>query len=169
MTEIRLRALRIADLDPLTVLESPEGDPWNNFEFRASNRLHRRYAEDGGIGERNGTLAVEAHGELVGSVSWRSVQHGPSAACIALNIGISLLADQRGRGYGAQAQRQLAEYLFASRPIQRVEASTEASNLAEQRALEKAGFHREGILRHAMFHDGEWHDVIMFSRLRSDP
>jgi RimJ/RimL family protein N-acetyltransferase len=169
MTDVRLRALRPSDLDPLTVLETPEGDPWNNFEFRPANLLHRRYAENGGIGDRDGTLAVEAEGDLVGTVGWHAVRHGPSAACTALNIGISLFADRRGRGYGPQAQRLLADYLFASRPIERVEASTEVTNLAEQRALQKAGFQREGVLRHAMFHDGGWHDVILYSRLRSDP
>ncbi len=169
MTDIRLRALRRSDLDPLTVLETPEGDPWNNFEFRPSNLLHRRYAENGGLSDLNGTLAVEADAELVGTVSWHTVRHGPSTACTALNIGISLLADHRGRGYGPRAQRLLADYLFASRTVERVEASTELSNVAEQRALQKAGFEREGVLRHAMFHDGGWHDVIMYSRLRSDP
>ena len=41
-------------------------------------------------------------------------------------------------------------------------------NVAEQRALDKAGFTREGVLRHAQWRAGAFHDVVLFSRLRGD-
>jgi aminoglycoside 6'-N-acetyltransferase len=41
-------------------------------------------------------------------------------------------------------------------------------NLPQQRALEKAGFAREGIQRRAQFRAGTRHDLLTFSRLRSD-
>jgi RimJ/RimL family protein N-acetyltransferase len=114
-------------------------------------------------------LVVETlDGTLVGSVSWFTVQHGPSAACRALNIGISLFSEHRGRGYGSTAQRQLADYLFSTQLVERIEASTDVENIAEQRALQTAGFSREGVLRHAQFRAGEWRDVLLFSRLRGD-
>jgi hypothetical protein len=51
-------------------------------------------------------LAVgTVEGRLIGSVSWFTVQHCPSAACQALNVGISLFSEYRGRGYGARALR----------------------------------------------------------------
>jgi RimJ/RimL family protein N-acetyltransferase len=157
------------DLDVLAAEETVESDPWNSFEIGASNRFHRRLAENGGIDENSGTLAVETdNGQLVGSVSWHTVQHGPSAACRAINIGISLFAEYRGRGYGSRAQRLLGDYLFSTRLVERVEATTDIENVAEQRALEKAGFSREGVLRHAQFRNGEWRDVVIYSRLRSD-
>ena len=40
--------------------------------------------------------------------------------------------------------------------------------MAEQRALEKAGFTREGVLRHACFRGGEWQDMVVFSKLRGE-
>jgi len=169
MDKVRLRAVRETDLDTLTANETPESDPWNNFEIGASNRFHRRFANNGGIGEGSGMLVVETtDGTLVGSVSWFTVQHGPSAACRALNIGISLFAEHRGRGYGTAAQRQLADYVFSSQLIERVEAATDVDNIAEQRALEAAGFSREGVLRHAQFRVGEWRDLVLYSRLRGD-
>lgn len=96
------------------------------------------------------------------------MQHGPSAACRHLNIGIGLLPEHRGKGYGTAAQRALSSYLFSTRLVERLEASTDVDNVAEQRALEKAGFTREGVLRHAQFRAGEWHDVVLYSRLRGD-
>jgi len=40
--------------------------------------------------------------------------------------------------------------------------------VAEQRALEKANFLREGIARHAQFRAGQWRDLVVYSRLRGD-
>ena len=67
------------------------------------------------------------------------------------------------------AQRLLVRYLFAHTTAHRIEASTEADNLAEQRALEKAGFTREGICRAAGWRDGAWRDGVIYSILRTDP
>jgi RimJ/RimL family protein N-acetyltransferase len=84
-------------------------------------------------------------------------------------VGISLFPEHRGRGHGSRAQRLLGDYLFATRLIERVEAATDVENVAEQRALEKAGFSREGVLRHAQYRYGQWRDIVLFSRLRADP
>ncbi len=48
-------------------------------------------------------------------------------------------------------------------------AGTEVDNAAEQRALERAGFTREGMLRGRGFVRGVWRDGYMYSRLRDDP
>lgn len=150
-------------------MESKHDNPFEFFGFTATNSLERRYAADGMIGDQLGSLIVEDEaGVVAGSVSWIAVQHGPSSTARALNIGIALLPEHRGRGLGTAAQNALAEYLFATTLNQRLEASTDVENIAEQRALEKAGFQREGVLRHAQFRDGSWHDLVMFSRLRSD-
>jgi RimJ/RimL family protein N-acetyltransferase len=70
---------------------------------------------------------------------------------------------------GAAAQRALAEHLFATTPYNRVEASTDVGNVAEQRALERAGFMREGILRGAQHRaDDIHHDLVVYSMLRSE-
>jgi RimJ/RimL family protein N-acetyltransferase len=83
-------------------------------------------------------------------------------------IGIGLAPEFRGRGYGSAAQRLLVRYLFAHTQVNRVEATTEITNIGEQRALEKAGFTREGILRGTTFRQGRWHDQVMYSVLRDE-
>ena len=121
------------------------------------------------ISDADGTLVVEDENDVVdGSVGWHAVQHGPSSTGRALNIGISLHPEHRGRGLGAAAQAGLATYLFAHTLTERLEASTDLDNVAEQRALEGAGFQREGVARHAQFGAGQWHDLAMYSRLRGD-
>ena len=169
MPDVTLRPIRAGDLPALDSLEREQDDPWNFFGFRPSNTWERRFAESGLIGEENGTLTIEnGVGTVLGSVSWRAVGYGPNVASRAYNIGISLLPQHRGRGYGPAAQTEVARYLFRSTAVQRVEASTDVENVAEQRALEKAGFQREGVLRRAQFRAGDWHDLVVYSVLRGD-
>ena len=168
---LRLRPVRRADLD---TIERWRGDPaaqgrHNWFGFSPAEQLRRRFEQDGLLGEDRGNLLVELDdGELAGDVSYHAVYHGPNPGSRAFNVGIALLPEHRGRGHGAEAQRQLAAYLFAHTLVERLEASTDVGNLAEQRALEKAGFTREGVLRRAQFRDGEFHDLVIYSRLRGD-
>ena len=129
-------------------------------------RRRRQWAESGLLGDHGGTLVVLHDADRVGSVSWRKVQTGPTAFNWA--IGIGLAPEFRGRGYGSAAQRLLARYLFAHTQVNRVEATTEITNVAEQRALGKAGFTREGILRGTTFRRGRWHDQVMYSVLRDE-
>ena len=117
----------------------------------------------------SGALAVvDGDDVLIGSVGWHPVAYGPNAGSKALDIGISLHPSAWGHGHGTRAQRLLADHLFATTRVNRVQASTDVENLAEQRALEKAGFTREGVLRGAQWRRGGYHDLVLFSRLRTD-
>jgi RimJ/RimL family protein N-acetyltransferase len=168
---LRLRPVRRADLD---TLERWRADPealggHNWFGFSPEGELRRRFDQDGLLGPDRGNLLVELDGgTLAGDVSYHAVWHGPNPGSRAFNVGIALLPEHRGQGHGAEAQRQLAAYLFAHTRVERLEASTDVDNLAEQRSLVKAGFTREGVLRSAQFRDGAFHDLVLYSRLRGD-
>ena len=148
---------------------SEEADPWNFFGYPPPGPAHRSAGKGTRTAETGALAVTSLDGKLVGEVSWNTVQHGPSPACRALNIGITLFREHRGHGYGPAAQAELADYLFQTTRMERLEASTDVENIPEQRALEKAGFHREGVLRHAQFRAGAWRDVVLYSRLRGDP
>ncbi|GAA0796493.1 GNAT family N-acetyltransferase [Spirilliplanes yamanashiensis] len=62
-------------------------------------------------------------------------------------IGYSMLPAWRGRGYPTRAAQLLALWAFAETGIARLIAGTLPANTGSQRVLEKAGFHREGLLR----------------------
>lgn len=170
MSTVRLRPVERSDLPVLAALRSEEHNPMDFFGFRAANALEKGFEDNGLLTDDHGTLAVlDPEGTLIGTVGWAALRHGPSRDCQALNIGIGLLPSYRGKGYGTAAQAEVARYLFACTTVERLEASTDVENLAEQRALEKAGFVREGVLRHAQFRAGGWRDLVLFSRLRGDP
>ena len=107
-------------------------------------------------------------GTPIGSLSWHGVAYGPNLLSRAWNIGITIVPEHRGRGHGTAAQRMLADHLFASTDVNRIEASTDTRNVPEQRSLERAGFRREGVLRGAQYRAGEWHALVLFARLRDD-
>ncbi len=135
--------------------DSSEWDQWSGEFISAHSEMHR--------------AVIECAGELVGSMSWHEEMYGPTVGSLCWNIGIGLVAAWRGKGIGAAAQRALAEHLFATTPHNRVEASTDVENIAEQRALERAGFTREGIIRGAQHRaDGIHHDLVSYSVLRSE-
>jgi RimJ/RimL family protein N-acetyltransferase len=158
---VRLRPVEAADAPVLAAWDAAPAsdDPWNDFGPPDPT------LGEAGVPQR---LLVEAGGEIVGSVSWHPVRYGPNAASLAFNMGISLVPAARGRGIGTLAHRLLVVYLFATTSVHRVEASTDVANIAEQRALEKAGFRREGVLRGAQYRAGAWRDLVGYSRLRTD-
>ena len=166
--ELRLRPYRADDAARFDAEAQVPGS-FEFFGWSPTNTWERRYTATGLLGQDSGNLVVEVPGVgMVGDVGWVPVFHGPPPNCFALNIGIGLFEEHRGHGYGTEAQRLLAEYLFAYTRFERLEASTDATNVAEQRALTKAGFTREGVLRHAQWRAGAFHDTVLFSRLRGD-
>jgi len=105
----------------------------------------------------------------VAVVTWHAVWYGPNLGSRAWNIGITVAPEWRGCGVGSLAQAMLAEHLFATTDAQRVEASTDIANVAEQAALQRAGFEREGVLRRAQFRTGGYHDLAVYAVLRPSP
>jgi RimJ/RimL family protein N-acetyltransferase len=172
-THVRLRETTLADAE---VIDGRNGDPsWQGDFNDFGPRERRPLADDLADGRRmvapdRGQLVVEriADGANLGDVSWHTVGYGPNQASRALNVGIALVASARGQGYGTEAQRLLAELLFEQFDINRVEAGTDIENIAEQRSLEKAGFTREGVLRGSQSRAGRYHDLVLYSILRSD-
>lgn len=143
--------------------------PFNNFGLGGHGGMERGFAEDGLINNRAGHLIVTTlDGTLIGDVDYHTTSYGPNEGSKAYMIGIALHPDHQGKGYGVEAQRLLAAYLFATYPIIRVEAMTDITNKPEQHALEKAGFTREGVLRKAQWRNGAWHDQVMYSKLRGE-
>jgi RimJ/RimL family protein N-acetyltransferase len=162
--------LRLATQDDLPLLERLTQDPDVAGEFawigwRDLARFRQGWADNKLISDDAGVLMVARQEERLGYVSWRKFEIPPA---YSWELGIALLPEARGHGHGTQAQRLLARYLFAHTTVHRIEAITEAGNVAEQRALEKAGFTREGVLRGLFWRDGRWHDGVVFSLLRTD-
>jgi aminoglycoside 6'-N-acetyltransferase len=169
--KIDLRPLTEADLPLLTAWENDRDfqSAFNWFGLGPAGALAREFARDGILAADHGLLVIVARdGAVIGELSYRQVVYGPNQGSRAYQIGLTIAPEQRGRGYGSEAQRLAAAYLLETYPVMRVEASTDSTNSAEQRALEKAGFTREGLLRRAQWRAGAWHDLVVYSKLRGE-
>jgi RimJ/RimL family protein N-acetyltransferase len=168
---VDLRPLTAADLERCErVANDPDyNGPFGTFALEGAGSVRRRFELDGYLSHEHGRLIVaDKSGATVGLVSYLAVFHGPPPSNRVYNIGIDIDPAHRRRGYGAAAQALLARYLFDTYTVERVEASTDVENVAEQRALERAGFTREGVLRRAQWRAGAWHDVCLYSKLRGE-
>lgn len=166
---VRLRPVEERDLELLERIDTEPAlsEPFEWRGFRDPGDRRRRWEQDGYVGAEDSILVVSlADGTFAGFVGWRSLTtSGPQGV---IQIGILLSPAHRGRGIGSRAQQLLADYLFSTTTANRIEASTEDDNVAEQRALERAGFTREGLLRGRGFVRGQWRDGYMYARLRED-
>jgi RimJ/RimL family protein N-acetyltransferase len=165
---VRLRPVAEPDLD---ALDEMFADPvaigeFNWGGFVGGTVWRRRFTENGLLADDKSVLMIDYDGARVGFVSWFRVPTGNTVYCV--EFGISLWPDERGKGHGAAAQLALARYLFAHAPINRIQAVTEVDNIAEQRALEKAGFIREAVMKGRTFRDGVWRDEVLYRMLRSE-
>jgi len=164
--------LRPAAEEDLLLLEKLTWDPAATGEFAQFGwfdlrQWRRGWIENKLIGDDGGVLMVVRGAERLGLVDWRRQPSTPGA--YYWEIGMALLPEARGHGYGTQALRLVARYLFAHTTVHRLEATTEAGNVAARRMVEKAGFTQEGVLRETGWRDGAWRDAIIHSLLRTDP
>jgi RimJ/RimL family protein N-acetyltransferase len=166
--EIRLRSVTEEDLALLHRLFS---DPAATGEHEGHGQQHaqwlrRQWDENRMLGEDGGMLMVALGDDVLGFVTWHKRSTGHPSFC--WNVGITLAPEARGHGHGTAAQQLLVRYLFAHTQVTRIEAETEITNTAEQRALQKAGFTREGVLRSVIFRRGQWRDSVIYSVLRHE-
>jgi RimJ/RimL family protein N-acetyltransferase len=155
-----LRPEQPGDLALLTGGESP----FDEFGPRGA----RATVRPAGLDDAGGLTVLDEDGALAGDVSWHWVHWGPNAPSRCPMIGIWLRPLARGRGIGQAAQRELAELFFTHTAVNRVEAHTDVSNTAEQRALERAGFTREGLVRGAQWRAGAYRDGYLYAILRGE-
>jgi ribosomal-protein-alanine N-acetyltransferase len=85
-----------------------------------------------------------------------------------VEVGYFVVPNERKKGYATEAIMIMVDYLFLSKAIERIQAKADPENIASCKALEKAGFKREGILRKTFFARGKWKDDCMFSILREE-
>jgi RimJ/RimL family protein N-acetyltransferase len=85
------------------------------------------------------------------------------------NLGYWVRTSAAGQGVAPQAVRLLADWAFANTPLERLEIVVAVGNVRSQRVAEKAGAHREGILRSRLIAHGQSPDAVMFSLVKGRP
>lgn len=165
---VRLRAWTLADAPALAKLINNkkvqdnlrDGLPFPYSEEDAKVFLSAVLASDP---DQNLAFAIEADGELIGSIS--------ATRCANIHfrtaeLGYYLGEPYWGKGFATEAVRQICDYIYRNTDIIRIFAEPFAYNTASCRVLEKAGFQLEGLLRCNAVKNGRTLDMKMYARIR---
>ncbi|RIH88488.1 putative ribosomal N-acetyltransferase YdaF [Meiothermus luteus] len=156
---VRLRPPRPEDTLPLFALMSdPALAPWVYWSPPQDPQQTYTYLE--GLSHKEGFFIVEFGGQPIGVIGlhldWPH-KLGETETWLG--------RPYWGQGLNTEAKVVLLDFAFGPWDLRRVQAIAHTQNLRSQRALEKLGFRREGLLRRWRWIRGEPWDFYMYSLL----
>jgi ribosomal-protein-alanine N-acetyltransferase len=110
------------------------------------------------------TIILKNTNQIIGTCGFNMIDFENAKA----EIGYDIDSTYWGNGYGREAVSCLLDYAFEHLKFMRVEAKVEPENVHSINLLEKAGFTLEGTLRNSEKSKGEFIDLHIFSRLKTD-
>ena len=110
------------------------------------------------------TFAIEVNGQAVGGIGilLKEDIYRKNA-----EIGYWLGEVHWGQGIVTAAIAEMVDYTFKNYDINRIYAGVFAYNLASMRALEKAGFSQEAVLKQSLVKENELFDEHIFVKFRA--
>lgn len=84
------------------------------------------------------------------------------------SIDIKLSRNAQGNGYGTDAVQLLIKYIFEELNMNRIFVNILEYNIQSQGLFEKIGFIKEGIQRKAIFKNGKYNNLIIYSLLKEE-
>ena len=110
------------------------------------------------------TIFLKESNQIIGSCGFNYIDFENERA----EIGYDLGKEYWGNGFGFEAVSALMSYWFHDLGLNRLEARVIPENLPSNRLLNGLGFHFEGILRQSEKSNGDFIDIMMYSRLKKD-
>ena len=139
------------------------GDPPRSLAWRRQ-RYDAGSAEEGGTVYRFVICRLEDD-VAVGRTDLFEIDRLHGSAAFGITIGDPALW---GRGYGTDAVNALVDFALGQLRLERIWLDTDADNERAQAVYTKAGFVREGRLRHSFFQDGRWSDDVRMAMIRDE-
>jgi RimJ/RimL family protein N-acetyltransferase len=154
-----IEILRAGLYDDVENAARSEGRPWRPVrpgadDIRLTSDDKDQTAVTFSVVEREG-------GALIGTATLWDIDTHHRAA----HVGLGLLPDARGKGFGTDVVAVLCHYGFAVRSLHRLQIETLDDNHGMLRAAERNGFVREGVLRSSAWVLGEFVDEVVLGLL----
>lgn len=164
---VSLRPLGMSDVDDFMVWATDDSVSrfcsWNTY---TSVEAAKAYINDHVLPHPY-FRAICLDGRPVGAIS---LAPGTGSNACRAELGYVLASAHWGHGIATRAVKMVVSSVFDEWPeLERVEALVDVQNPASQRVLEKAGFHKEGVLRKYYMRKGRARDSVMYSFLSTDP
>ena len=153
----------------VTLRSASQGDAERFASILTEPQVARRWGpfDDADLDELvNGddeVFAVEVDGEVIGAIQFGE-EHDPMYRHASVDIFLS--PARHRQGFGSDAIRTLARYLFHERGHHRLSIDPAADNDGAIAAYECVGFRRVGVMRnYERAPDGTWHDGLLMDML----
>ena len=164
---VRLRPLDPADVDALVEV-ARAGDLWDLFYANVSmlktpQRWLTAVVRERDYGRALPFTVETPDGQVVGAT--RLMRLAPAHRRLEIGGTFYAKAVQR-TGVNTEAKRMLLAHAFEVMDCQCVQIRTDLLNLRSQRAIERLGARRDGVLRgHQVMADGRLRDTVVYSIL----
>lgn len=103
--------------------------------------------------------------KLIGYINLLNINHQNKSCETSILIGDR---EYHGQGIASEAREIIFNYGFLTLGLVRIWSRILHSNKAAIKNVEKFGYVKEGTLRKAIFKNGEFHDVYIYSMLREE-
>lgn len=166
--KMRLRALEPDDLLFLYLLENQE-EIWEMSDTQVpfSKHLLEAYLENARqdiYTAKQFRYVIELQGEALGCLDIYDFSPKHRRAC----VGIAILPQYQGKGYGSQALALLLQHAVRYWDLHQLIAYIPVDNLRSLRLFEKAGFSRSGLQKDWLYWQGAFKDVAVYQRRLDD-
>jgi len=159
---VTVRPGRAGDVDALRAIRTELGVArwWGEPDPRDDTAAELRGASDDVL------LVIEVATEVAGGIQYHE-ELNPMYHHAGIDIYLG--ARWQGRGYGAEAIRLVARFLFERRGHHRLIIDPAVANTRAIAAYAKAGFRPVGVMRqYERQGDGPWHDGLLMDLLRDE-
>ncbi|HET6282772.1 MAG TPA: GNAT family protein [Polyangia bacterium] len=138
--------------------------PWCHAEYSAADALRWiRATRDGHSTETMHEFAIaDSTGQYAGGCGINQISLVTGVA----NLGYWVRSSLAGRGIAPAAVLELVPWAFQHTPLHRLEIVAAVANHRSQRVAEKAGAHRDAVLRKRIIVNGAPSDAVLYSILR---
>ncbi len=107
---------------------------------------------------------IEHEGKTIGTVSINIEGEGDDMG----RIGIYLVREYRGKGFGSEAIKLILFYSFELLGLRKIVSEVLEYNMASIRMHEKVGFVKTGVKRKEIYRFGKYWDVMCYEMLREE-
>jgi [ribosomal protein S5]-alanine N-acetyltransferase len=167
-TSIALRPVRESDLADLYDFHIDIDNRGDFFPRGITSQVtfNQQFQESGFWSKDEGMLAiVKGEGTIIGHIEFfKTVNY---LAEYELSY-ILYKSEYHGQGATTEAVTLMVEYLFTTKPINRIRLVIHPDNTASRRIAEKCGFRHEGTARGAWYNKGRYQDVDIYAIVHDD-
>ena len=110
-------------------------------------------------------ICLKENNQLIGYIHLSDIDYQNRSCEIHTLIGSK---EHQGGGFGTEARIMILRYAFLELGMERVRSRIIANNAGSIKSGIKSGYTYEGTLRKAVFQDGQFFDVLLFSILKEE-